>query len=113
QAKMFLNSMSEVELQHIYDAISFELGKCDMEIREIAISDLLNHIDRDMTEYVADKVGVEMPQEVEESTYDKSSPALSMENTTFALDTRTVAVMIMPDIAEETLKETKSKLEEK
>lgn len=113
QAKMFLNSMSGVERDHIYDALSFELGKCDMEIRKIAINDLLNKIDRDMTEYVADKVGVEVPDEVEESTYEKSSPALSMENTTSSLDTRTVGVMIMPDIAEETLKETKSKLEEK
>lgn len=112
QAKLFLNSMSETERQHIYDALSFELGKCDMEIRENAIYKLLNKIDRDMTEYVADRVGVEAPSEVEESTYSKRSPALSMENTEFSLETRTVGVMITPDVAEQTLKETKSKLEE-
>lgn len=112
QAKLFLNSMSETERQHIYDAFSFELGKCDMAIRENAIYKLLNKIDRDMTEYVADKVGVEAPPEVEESTYTKRSPALSMENTEFSLETRTVGVMITPDVAEQTLKETKSKLEE-
>ncbi|MCG7333232.1 catalase [Salinicoccus roseus] len=112
QAKLFLNSMSETERQHIYDALSFELGKCDMEIRENAIHKLLNKIDRDMTEYVADRVGVEAPSEVEESTYSKRSPALSMENTEFSLETRTVGVMITPDVAEQTLKETKSKLEE-
>ncbi|MBY8909376.1 catalase [Salinicoccus roseus] len=112
QAKLFLNSMSETERQHIYDALSFELGKCDMEIRENAIYKLLNKIDRDMTEYVADKVGVEAPSEVEESTYSKRSPALSMENTEFSLETRTVGVMLTPDVAEQTLKETKSKLEE-
>ncbi|WP_031545379.1 catalase [Salinicoccus luteus] len=113
QAKLFLNSMSETERQHIYDALSFELGKCDMEIRENAIYKLLNKIDRDMTEYVADRVGVEAPPEVEESTYSKRSPALSMENTNFSLETRTVGVMLTPDVAEQTLKETKSKLEEK
>lgn len=112
QAKLFLNSMSETERQHIYDAFSFELGKCDMAIRENAIYKLLNKIDRDMTEYVADKVGVEAPPEVEESTYTKRSPALSMENTNFSLETRTVGVMLTPDVAEQTLKETKSKLEE-
>ncbi|WP_271402263.1 catalase [Salinicoccus roseus] len=112
QAKLFLNSMSETERQHIYDALSFELGKCDMEIRENAIYKLLNKIDRDMTEYVADRVGVEAPSEVEESTYSKRSPALSMENTEFSLETRTVGVMLTPDVAEQTLKETKSKLEE-
>ncbi|MCC4723082.1 catalase [Salinicoccus sp. RF5] len=111
QAKLFLNSMSETERQHIYDAFSFELGKCDMAIRENAIYKLLNKIDRDMTEYVADKVGVEAPPEVEESTYTKRSPALSMENTNFSLETRTVGVMLTPDVAEQTLKETKSKLE--
>ena len=112
QAKLFLNSMSETERQHIYDALSFELGKCDMEIRENAIYKLLNKIDRDMTEYVADRVGVEAPSEEEESTYSKRSPALSMENTEFSLETRTVGVMLTPDVAEQTLKETKSKLEE-
>lgn len=112
QAKLFLNSMSETERQHIYDALSFELGKCDMEIRENAIYKLLNKIDRDMTKYVADRVGVEAPSEVEESTYSKRSPALSMENTEFSLETRTVGVMLTPDVAEQTLKETKSKLEE-
>lgn len=113
QAKLFLNSMSETERQHIYDALSFELGKCDMEIRENAIYKLLNKIDREMTEYVADRVGVEAPPEVEESTYSKRSPALSMENTNFSLETRTVGVMLTSDVAEQTLKETKSKLEEK
>lgn len=111
QAKMFLNSLSKHEKQHLYDAFSFELGKCDMEIRELAINNLLNNIDRDLTEYVADHVGVPVPPENNESTYDKSSPALSMTNTNFSLNTRTVGVIVMPDVAEETLKEAKEKLE--
>lgn len=113
QAKLFLNSMSKHEKQHIYDAFSFELGKCDVEIRKLAISELLNKIDRDMTEYVADKIGVEAPPEVEESTYEKSSPALSMVNTNYSLNTRTIGVIVMPDVAEKTLKEAKTKLEDK
>lgn len=35
-----------------------------------------------------------------------------MTNTNFSLNTRTVGVIIMPDVAETTLKETKQKLEE-
>lgn len=111
QAKMFLNSLSRHEKQHLYDAVSFELGKCDMEIRELALTKLFNNIDRDLTEYVADQVGAPVPAENNESTYDKSSPALSMMNTNFSLNTRTVGVIIMPDVAEKTLKETKEKLE--
>ncbi|GGE22288.1 hypothetical protein GCM10007275_16690 [Jeotgalicoccus coquinae] len=68
QAKLFLNSLSKDEKQHLYDAFSFELGKCDMEIRELAINNLLNNIDRDLTEYVADHVGVPVPPENNEST---------------------------------------------
>lgn len=55
--------------------------------------------------------GLRNPAENNESTYDKSSPALSMMNTNFSLNTRTVGVIIMPDVAEKTLKETKEKLE--
>lgn len=113
QAKMFLNSLSEPERQHVYDAFSFELGKCDMEIRNIVLKELINKIDRDMAEYVADNVGAELPAENEESTYEKSSPALSMMNTKHSLNTRTVEVIVTPDVLEDTLKDTKSKLEEK
>lgn len=109
---MFLNSLSKHEKQHLYDAFSFELGKCDMEIRELAINNLLNFIDRDLTEYVADHVGVAAPSENNESTYDKSSPALSMTNTNFSLNTRTVGVIVMPDVPEETLKDAQEKLEQ-
>ncbi len=113
QAKMFLNSLSDTERQHLSDAFSFELAKCDMDIRNNAIEKLLNNIDRDLAEYVADRTGAELPAENEESTYEKSSPALSMMNTKFSLNTRTVGVIITPDVTEDTLKETRSKLEEK
>ncbi len=113
QAKLFLNSLSEHERKHLYDALCFELGKCDMEIRNLVVKEMLNKIDRDMTEFVADSVGADLPAENEESTYEKSSPALSMMNTNFRLATRTVGVIVTPDVTEDTLKDTSSKLEEK
>ena len=112
QAKMFLNSLSDPEKQHLYDAFSFELGKCDMEIRNLVLKELINKIDRDLAEYVADQTGAELPAENEESTYGKSSPALSMMNTNFSLKTRTVGVIVTPDVTEDTLDETRSKLED-
>lgn len=113
QAKMFLNSLSKTEQQHLYDAFSFELGKCDMEIRNLVVKELINKIDRNLAEYVADHTGAELPAENEESTYEKSSPALSMMNTNFSLKTRTVGVIVTPDITEDTLNETRNKLEDK
>lgn len=113
QAKMFLNSLSKTEQQHLYDAFSFELSKCDMDIRNIVVKELINKIDRNLAEYVADHTGAELPAENEESTYEKSSPALSMMNTNFSLNTRTVGVIITPDVTEDTLDETRSKLEDK
>ncbi|MFC3418911.1 catalase [Salinicoccus hispanicus] len=112
QAKLFLNSMQQHEKQHMFDALSFELGKCkNMEVRNNVLSEVLNKIDREMTEYVAEKVGAELPEQIEESTYEKSSQALSMKNTPASLETRTIGVMITPDVAEKTLKETKDKFE--
>lgn len=113
QAKLFLNSLSKPERKHLYDALCFELGKCDMEIRNLVIKEVLNKIDRDMAEFVADGVGGELPAENEESTYEKSSPALSMMNTNFSLKTRTAGVIVTPDVTEDTLKDLKSKLEDK
>src|SRR5699024_2066493 len=107
QAKMFLNSLSKTEQQHLYDAFSFELSKCDMDIRNIVVKELINKIDRNLAEYVADHTGAELPAENEESTYEKSSPALSMMNTNFSLNTRTVGVIITPDVTEDTLDETR------
>ncbi|MCG1009834.1 catalase [Salinicoccus sp. ID82-1] len=112
QAKLFLNSMQPHEKQHIFDALSFELGKCkSMDVRNNVLKEVINKIDREMAQYVADKVGADLPEAVEESTYDKSSPALSMSNTPASLETRTIGVMITPDVAEQTLKETKEKFE--
>ncbi|CAM4331399.1 catalase [Lacicoccus alkaliphilus] len=113
QAKMFLNSLSEHEKQHLFDAYSFEIGKCkSMDVKNNAVA-VLNKIDRGLAEYVAGKIGATVPEQVEASTYDKKSPALGIDHTTSSLETRTVMVITMPDIAEETLKETKDKLEEK
>ncbi len=114
QAKMFLNSMTEHEKQHIFDAFSFELGKCkDLGVRQNAVNNLLNPIDREMTEYVVDKIGVELPDTIEESNYEKSSPALSMANTPSSLETREIGIMITPDVPTEKMLTLQQKLEDK
>ncbi|PSL36320.1 catalase [Planomicrobium soli] len=92
QAKLFWNSMSATEKQHIVEAYSFELGKCDMPIREMNIEVLAN-VDLELAQKVAGNIGVTPPAEGG-SDVTKSSPALSQENTVKLPDTRKVGVLI-------------------
>ncbi|MFY9945931.1 MAG: catalase, partial [Exiguobacterium chiriqhucha] len=98
QAKMFYNSMTDVEKQHIQDACSFELGKCESDMVKENAVDLLNRIDRHLASVVADNLGVDLPAENNEVVSDKASPALSMANTIAKPDTKSVAVLLAGDV---------------
>ncbi|WP_214885699.1 MULTISPECIES: catalase [unclassified Exiguobacterium] len=98
QAKLFYNSMTDVEKQHIQDACSFELGKCESDMVKENAVDLLNRIDRHLAEVVADNLGVQVPEENNEVQSDKSSPALSMANTIKKPNTKSVALLLAGDV---------------
>ena len=69
QAKMFFDSLSEVEQKHLIDAACFELGKVEIEeIRERVLGHFAE-VNRDMAEEIAAKVGVSIP-----SNNDAKSP---------------------------------------
>jgi catalase len=62
QARLFFNSQSEPEKNHIIDALSFELGKVEMiEIRERMLY-LLSQIDDGLAAEVAYWIGVHIPK---------------------------------------------------
>ncbi|MGH2316391.1 catalase [Planococcus sp. SE5232] len=92
QTKLFWNSMSGPEKKHIVEAYSFELGKCEMPIRQMNI-DVLKNVDLDLAQQVARNIGV-TPPESGGSDVTKSSPALSQENTVKLPDTRKVGVLL-------------------
>ncbi|MGO1058727.1 catalase [Planococcus sp. FY231025] len=92
QAKLFWNSMSAPEKKHIIEAYSFELGKCDMPIREMNI-DVLKNIDLELARQVAGNIGVSPPAEGG-SDNANSSPALSQENTAKLPNSRKIGVLI-------------------
>lgn len=92
QTKLFWNSMSEPEKEHIIKAYSFELGKCDMPIREQNI-EVLKNVDLVLAQEVAKNIGVTPPTQGG-SDVTKSSPALSQENTAKLPETRKVGVLI-------------------
>jgi len=62
QARLFLNSQSEAEKNHLIDALSFELGKVKMvPVRERMLG-LLAHIDKGLAAAVAYALGLHVPE---------------------------------------------------
>lgn len=59
QAKLFYDSMSEIEKQHILEAFHFELGKVEIkEIRQRMVY-LIANVDADLARKVAEGIGIE------------------------------------------------------
>lgn len=93
QARLFWNSMTPVERDHIIGAFSFELGRCLSTAVRQQMVDRLARVSKELAEPVAKKVGVKVP-DVEESTVTKSSPAVSLMNTVFVANTLKIALFL-------------------
>lgn len=102
QAKMFYNSMSPVEQQHIIDAFSFELSKVKSKDIRQQVVDMMGNVNKNMMTEVATNIGVKPPKG-KEVEYDKVSPALSQENTIKKPDTLKVGVIVAQDFDENEL----------
>ena len=94
QARLFWNSMTPPEKQHIIDAFSFEVGKVKNKDVKQQVIDMFANVDRTFATTIADAVGVKPPAECEESKVTETSPALSQETTTKLPNTRKIAVLI-------------------
>lgn len=94
QAKLFYNSLTPFEQQHVRDAFSFELGKCKSEAVKNNAVELLNRIDRSIAEEVANNIGAVLPKDNLEVKSANKSPALSMATTVKKPDTRCVAILL-------------------
>ena len=93
QARLFWNSMSKAEKQHIINAFSFELGKVKSQsVRQQAV-DMFVHVDKEMATIIAKNIGVNKPTG-EQSNVTASSPALSQANTIKLPQTLKVGVLI-------------------
>jgi catalase len=74
QARLFYQSQSVYEQNHIVEALRFELGKVKREdIRERMVG-LLNKVDRSLADKVATGLGITIPESVEEPI-NRSIPA--------------------------------------
>ncbi|RYE01819.1 MAG: catalase, partial [Sphingobacteriaceae bacterium] len=63
QATLFFNSQSEPEQNHIIDALSFELGKVELDDVVMRMLGLLNTISPKLGGKVAENLGMEAPKE--------------------------------------------------
>nr|WP_255485865.1 catalase [Sporosarcina sp. BP05] len=96
QARLFWNSMSPPEKQHIIDAFIFEVGKVQSRDVRQQVVDMFVHVDKAMADMVADGVGVNRPTG-KQVNVKASSPALSQANTTRVPYTLKVGVLIGND----------------
>jgi catalase len=94
QAKLFWNSLSQPEKQHLVNATHFELGKVESkEVRSRMVA-LFNQVDGELARQAAMGIGVDPPSEPGGVESSKSSPAVSMENTVKnTVKSRRVAVL--------------------
>lgn len=74
QAKLFFNSQSEYEQEHIVDALSFELGKVETEAIRTRILKMLWYVDKGLAAKVAYNLGLSVPSTLE-SPLNHSFPA--------------------------------------
>ncbi len=131
QAKLFFNSQSDAEKNHLIDALSFELGKVEtIAIRERMLG-ILNQIEKSLATAVAYNLGLQVPHTPEEpmnhsipadgdpkkfqpvkvkSTLEKSA-ALSMEGTIKnSIRTRKIAILAADGVEEMTITNMKAAL---
>jgi catalase len=116
QAALFFNSQSDYEQQHIINALSFELGKVEVNAIRERIVYLLNQIEGKLARGVADNLGIEIPAKLDQpmnmgypadakpddyqpipkkNAKVKKSAALSMANTVKdTIQTRKIAFLV-------------------
>ncbi|MGE7778833.1 catalase [Peribacillus sp. NPDC097264] len=94
QAKLFWNSMTDVEKEHIIEAFHFEVGKVKSKDLQQQIVEMFSNVDLKLAEKIAEGVGVNPPTNKNESEVELASPALSQEqNKIITPATRKVAVL--------------------
>ena len=98
QARLFFNSMSKHEQEHIIAAYSFELGKVEREtIRARQVNEILANIDLRLAARVAENLGLPAPKAgtvAERKVSVTQSPALSQANLLAGnIKTRKVAIL--------------------
>ncbi|MDP1835920.1 MAG: catalase [Chlamydiales bacterium] len=131
QARLFYNSQSEPEQNHIVNALSFELGKVEVDAIKTRMLGLISQVDKELANRVATAIGLSVPKSLEqpinhsfgadadpkkcqpikkEQTL-KKSKALSMANTVKdTIKTRQVAILATDGVNEKAVAKMKKDL---
>ncbi len=97
QVRLFWDSMSPVEKEHLIRAYTFELGKCyEQAIKERQLQALAN-IDPVLCSEVATGLGLPAPDPTETPVEVEPSPALSQVGGEWPPDGRMVGIVVDPD----------------
>lgn len=105
QARLFWNSMSNIEKEHLIETFSYHLGKVkSLSVRQQNV-DMFANVDKEMAGKIANNIGVEPPKG---SNVDISanSPVLSEANTIYSCYTQKVGVLIGNGFDDEEVKST-------
>jgi catalase len=66
QARLFYNSQSEAEKNHLTDALRFELSKVETIDIRVRMLGLLSQVDKTLAQNVADELGLAVPKKLEQ-----------------------------------------------
>ncbi|MDD7887351.1 catalase [Flavivirga sp. 57AJ16] len=134
QPALFYRSLAPWEQQHIAEAYTFELGKCNQTHIQERMLWLVSQIDTDLAKKVAEGLGLEIPASIQhpinqaigadadveqqqppkKKNYLDAAPTLSQANTKFeSIATRHIAVLVADGFSMKNLKKMKSVLEKK
>ena len=115
QPALFYRSLQPWEQQHVMEAYAFELGKCTHQHIQERMLWMVNEINEDLAKKVAKKLGLTVPNEIEQpinqaisadanvedfqpskaKNYLDKSPALSQANSKFdTIETRQIAFLM-------------------
>ena len=105
QARLFWNSLSEVERQDLIKSFSFHLGKVESQSVRQQTVDMFVKVDEAMAAEIADNIGVNRPDGSHVDT-EQNSPTLSLMNTIYSAKTQTTGVLIGNDFDDEEVRTT-------
>ncbi|MHA7943990.1 catalase [Formosa sp. 3Alg 14/1] len=132
QPALFYRSLKPWEQQHIMEAYSFELGKCKQKDIQERMLWIINQIDHELAEMVADNLGLKVPKQIEKpinqaigadadpkkhepakkKNYLDQSPALSQTKSKYdTIATRQIAVLAADGFNEKQYKKVADALE--
>lgn len=105
QARLFWNSMSKIEKQHIVETFNFHLGYVKSKSVRQQVVDMFGNVDTAMATAIAENINVNPPKGKQVSVTE-SSPVLSEKNTAFYAKTQKVAILLQNGFHDEEVKKT-------